>query len=64
MLELPLVPNYFHCHDRLRLVIEALEGLAEGARPQPVHNFVSVRQVILHHYLVVATVVVVPKVVL
>lgn len=63
VLEALLVADDFDSHRHSRLVVKALQGLAETARAKLVQHFKPVGQVILDHDLVVATLIVETKVV-
>ena len=58
------VADNFNGHILLRLVIEALDGLAEAASAKHVNNLKSIANVVVHHDLVISTVIIVAKVVL
>lgn len=58
MVEPLLIPDDLDRHKLIGLVVVALEGLPEAALANRLEDLVAVTQVILHDYLIVASVVV------
>lgn len=58
VLEFLLVPDDFDGHDLAGLVVDALQGLSEGALPEELNNFKSVGNVVLEHHVVVSSLIV------
>lgn len=54
MLKSLFIPDNLDRDKRLCLVIQALERLAETSAPEEAHHFIPVRQMVLHHHLIVA----------
>lgn len=62
MLKPSLVPNYFNCDNLLAFMVKAFESLAEWPWPNPIDYFIPVPYMIIHHYVVVASIIIIPEV--
>lgn len=63
MLKPLLIPDYFNGHHLLKLMVKTFDSLAEGPTAQTVDYFESKADVVMYHYVIVASVVIVPVVV-